>query len=124
MAVVVDASVVGAIAFGEPDGPTLAAHIEGETLLAPALLDFELANVALKKARRRPDLAEAIGVSLAAALSLPIRRLPVPCAAAFAIARRTGLTAYDASYLWLAQAHDAELVTLDVKLQRLADESE
>jgi hypothetical protein len=39
MAVVVDASAVGAIAFGEPDGPTLVAHLQGETLLAPTLLD-------------------------------------------------------------------------------------
>ena len=124
MAVVVDASAIGAIAFGEPDGPTIAAHLEGETLLAPALLDFELANVALKKARRRPDLVEQLAVSLAAALSLPITRLPVPGAAAFALATHTGLTAYDASYLWLAQTHDAELVTLDEQLQRLMDESE
>jgi predicted nucleic acid-binding protein len=33
---------------------------------------------------------------------------------------RTGLTAYDAAYLWLARHLDAELVTLDTELQRAA----
>ena len=32
---------------------------------------------------------------------------------ALVLAEQTGLTAYDASYLWLAEALDAELVTLD-----------
>jgi hypothetical protein len=31
----------------------------------------------------------------------------------FALARTTGLTAYDASYLWLATTHAAALLTLD-----------
>jgi predicted nucleic acid-binding protein len=33
------------------------------------------------------------------------------------LAVQSGLSAYDASYLWLARHHDAELVTLDKKLQ-------
>jgi len=124
MAVVVDASALGAIMFGEPEGPTVAAHLEGETLLAPALVDFELMNLALTKARRRPDLAEPIVVSLTAALALPLSRVAVPGPEVFALAARTGLTAYDASYLWLARSRDAELVTLDRELQRLSDEPE
>lgn len=118
MAVVVDASAIAAIAFGEPEGPTLAAHLEGETMLSPSLVDYELSNLALKKARRRPADAPSIAVALHAALALPIRRVAVPGLEVFALARQTGLTAYDASYLWLARAHDAELVTLDDLLNR------
>lgn len=36
------------------------------------------------------------------------------------LARRTGLSAYDASYLWLARHLGAELVTLDAKLANAA----
>lgn len=118
MAVVVDASAIAAIMFGEPEGPALAAHLDGETLLAPALLDAELTNIALKKARRRPDAAPQILLSLRAALSLPVSRIAVPGVEVFALAARTALTAYDASYLWLAQSRDAELVTLDAALER------
>lgn len=118
MAVVVDASALGAIMFGEPEGPTLAAHLAGETLLAPALLDFELMNLALKKARKRPATRGQVMASLVAALSLPVSHVQVPGAAVFALASETGLTAYDASYLWLARSRDAELVTLDAALLR------
>ena len=37
-----------------------------------------------------------------------------------AVAKDTGLTAYDASYLWLARHLGAELVTLDTKLAAVA----
>jgi predicted nucleic acid-binding protein len=122
MAVVVDASAIAAIAFGEPEGSTIAAHLEGETLLAPALLDVELTNVAVKKVRKRPETLENVTLCLLAALRLPITRVAVPGGEVFAVAQRTGLTAYDACYLWLARARDAELVTLDSTLARLADE--
>lgn len=102
--------------FGEPEGPGLAVHLEGETLLAPSLLDYELTNLALKKVRRQREQASNVLVSLHAALALPITRVVVPGIDAFALATRTGLTAYDAAYLWLARSRDLELVTLDAEL--------
>ncbi len=72
MAVVVDASAIGAIMFGEPEGPMLVAHLEGETLLAPGLLDYELTNLAWKKARKRPASLPQVFLSLQAALALPV----------------------------------------------------
>jgi predicted nucleic acid-binding protein len=36
------------------------------------------------------------------------------------LAESTGLTAYDASYLWLARELSAELVTLDGQLAKAA----
>ena len=32
------------------------------------------------------------------------------------VARETGLTAYDAAYLWLAREMDVELVSLDTRM--------
>jgi predicted nucleic acid-binding protein len=116
VALVVDASAIGAIMFGEPEGPGLVEHLEGETLLAPSLLDYELTNLALKKARRQRAQASNVLVSLHAALALPITRVAVPGIDAFDLATRTGLTAYDAAYLWLARSRDLELVTLDAEL--------
>jgi predicted nucleic acid-binding protein len=118
MPVVVDASAIGAIMFGEPEGPALAAYLEGETLVAPALLDFELVSIALKKARKRSQTLPAVAVSLDAALNLPISRRAVAAVEVLALAAETGLTTYDASYLWLARALDAELVSLDATLMR------
>jgi hypothetical protein len=46
---VVDASAIGALLFGEPAGATIAASLSGASLVAPALLAYELANIAVKK---------------------------------------------------------------------------
>ena len=119
MILVVDASAITSVLFGEPEGQTVSAHCAGETLLAPQLIDFEVANAAVKRIRRDPDAEPWVLAMLSGLAVLPISRLPVlPCAVT-ALARRTGLTAYDASYLWLALSHDAELVTLDPRLSRV-----
>ena len=87
-------------------------------MCAPELLRFELASTAVKKARRHPALAPQIFARLAEALS-NLRRIqwhdvdPVDVAL---LARVTGLSAYDASYVWLAGRLEADLVTLDKKL--------
>lgn len=121
MPVVVDASALGAIAFGEPEGSGLAAHLRGETLIAPTILDYELVSVALKKVRRGKASPGEVGLLLAVALPLPIQRLSVPGDELFALAEQTDLSAYDASYLWLARNRDAELVTLDRRLADVTD---
>ena len=49
---------------------------------------------------------------------LRIRRVNVSIDAVSALALQTGLSGYDAAYLWLARSLDVELVTLDRKLAR------
>jgi predicted nucleic acid-binding protein len=114
---VVDSSALAALLFGEPDGERVAPRLEGATLAAPALMPFEIANVCLNKIRRRPEQRDSLiaGFSLLAHMGIEI--VDVDHAAALALAERTNLTAYDASYLWLARALDADLVTLDRRLE-------
>jgi len=119
MAVVVDASALAAVAFGEADGPTIAAHLQDETLVAPTLLDYELASVAWKKIRNHPHKARKILIALERVSTLPIERVPAPITEVVALAFEAGVTTYDAAYLWLASSRDAELVTLDEKLARV-----
>ncbi len=57
---VVDASALGALLFGEPDGALIAERLRGAGLVAPALLPFEIANICLKKVRRHPDQRDAL----------------------------------------------------------------
>ena len=54
-----------------------------------------------------------------ARLPIVVDRAPEE-AAVLTLARRHGLTVYDASYLELAQRHDAPLATLDVALTQAA----
>ena len=116
MILVVDASAIAAVLFDEPEGATVRAHRKDETLLAPALLDYELANAACQRVKRRRAGTGEIVALLALLPALGIHRVDVPAAEAAALATQTGLSAYDAAYLWLAMIKDAELVTLNRRL--------
>lgn len=113
---VVDASALAALLFGEPEAEAIADRLEGARLAAPALLDFELANVCLMKIRRDPGERERLRAAFRLAHRLKVETVAIDHAATLDLAEATGLTAYDASYLWLARALGAELVTLDKKL--------
>lgn len=119
MTLVVDASAISAIVFGEAEGATIAAHIDGESLVAPSLFDYEMVNIGWKKMRRHPDKHATLIAAMSRVPRLPILKVDVPVGELFALAIETGLTAYDASYLWLALSRDLELVTLDNHLARV-----
>lgn len=113
---VVDASALAAILFAEPEADAIAERLTGARLAAPSLLDYELANVCLTKIRRQPSQREALRAAFRLAHRLGVETVAVDHAATLDLAETTGLTAYDAGYLWLARALGAELVTLDRKL--------
>lgn len=117
---VLDASALGAVLFVEPDGARVAPRIDVGTLVAPALIDFELANICLKKLLRYPDLRDLILRGMATRARFSIQILPVNQTETVALALSTGLSAYDASYLWLARHLGAGLITLDRRLAAAA----
>ena len=120
MPVVVDASALAALVFHEPDADAVARRLERASIAAPTLLKFELANVALKKARRfGPAEAATVLQDLGDGLDLG-RRIAfhdVDHVDVVLIARAAGISTYDASYVWLAGWLGAELVTLDRRLE-------
>ena len=117
---VVDASALAALMFDEPEAESVADRLRGAALIAPSLLQFEILNICVTKLRRRPDLRDLIlqAFSFQAGLTIEPREVDLP--SALVLAQRFGLTGYDASYLWLAQRLNAELVTLDRELARAA----
>jgi predicted nucleic acid-binding protein len=114
---VIDASALGALLFGEPDGAAVAERLRGAGLIAPALLPFEIANICIKKIRRYPDQRDALMVAFGMLEQMEVSIVEVDQGEALALAERSGLTAYDASYLWLARWTRFELVTLDGQLE-------
>ena len=117
---VVDASAVGALLFGEPEAREVAGRLQEGRLVAPALLPFEVASICVKKIMRHPARHDALLEALRLLGRLAIERLEVDVHGVARLAEATKLTAYDASYLWLARKLDAELVTLDRALNLAA----
>ena len=121
MAVVVDASALAAVLFGEPGHESIARQLRGQAMHAPTLIDYELASVALKKLRRVPADAEALLAALHTARRLRLERRQPDMVQVLALAASTGLTTYDASYLWMARWLGVKLVTLDRGLEKAAE---
>jgi predicted nucleic acid-binding protein len=117
---VVDASALGALLFEEPEAERVLAALNSGLLVAPALLEFELANICVIKIRRHPSQRQFLRRALGLRKRMAIETAAVPTDDVVTLAETTGLTAYDASYLWLARRLNAELVTLDRKLGEAA----
>jgi predicted nucleic acid-binding protein len=117
---VVDASALSAILFAEADGDAMAARLEDANLVAPALLEYELANVCLVKGRRASQKRRELADAFTMRGQFGVRALSVDYDEVLSLAVSTGLTVYDASYLWLARDLGSELVTLDRQLERAA----
>jgi predicted nucleic acid-binding protein len=88
------------------------------TLLAPSILPYEVINsiyFAVKTKRLNDALATEL---IDAYIHIPIALHQVKCTDIYAIARKHNLTAYDASYVWLARSLRCPLLTLDKALLR------
>lgn len=101
---VVDASAIAALTFGEPEAIEMAARLRGATLAVPALLPFEIASVCLKKFARHPEQRELLLAAFRLFNRLEIAQHNVELQGIVELAQQSGLSAYDASYLWLARA--------------------
>lgn len=116
---VVDASVLAvALADDGRDGDRARARLRGEHLAAPDLIDLEVTSVLRGQLAgghldvRRADLA------LADLVDLPIQRAPHRPLLPRCWELRANLTVYDAAYVALAEALDADLLTGDVRLAK------
>ena len=121
--VVVDASALASVTFGEPEAEHWLQALNGAVLHAPTLLRYELASAARKKCRAEPGRVRAIitprGLAHAPRRGI-VYNAPNP-KGLVVVAKPTGLSPYDASYLWLAGFLGADLVTADHELAAAHD---
>ncbi len=120
---VADASVLAAMAFREPREEEAEALVADDLLLEPAILPFELVSIARKKAMAYPERLDDLMQSLQVALGMNMRFVAVDFAAVLRLSLETGLTTYDASYMYVSRAQGVPLVTFDNKLSRVAGEA-
>ena len=117
---IVDASALGALIFGEPQAGEIAERLSEGIMVAPALIWFELASICLKKIKAHPKLEVQLLQAFQLAGNLDIKIVEVDHSEVVQLARRSGLTTYDANYLWLARMLNGRLVTLDELLLKKA----
>jgi predicted nucleic acid-binding protein len=126
-ALVVDASAALALLRGESAAEDVRRHLrdqvnQGGPLLVPTLFWLELVNVLAHRYRVPPE-AMAEAVYDLEQLGLTTTEVGRPGSlAVIDVVGSTGLTAYDAAYLVLAEASDACLLTADSALAAAAGE--
>ena len=115
---VVDCSLLAGLLFHENTQTDAAVRIAGKTLHSPYLLQVEMTSVADKKCRL--GLTEQAMLALAEFDAMSIELHEIDPTAVLGLALRYKLSAYDASYLWLAAELKCPLATFDEKLGRAA----
>jgi predicted nucleic acid-binding protein len=111
--VVVDTSVIVAVAMNEADAPAILDATKGVEVFAPASLPWEVGNaISAMFKRKRIDLAEALGV-LEIFNRMPIELLDIRFERALELASTLGVYAYDAYIIACAERVSSPLITLD-----------
>ncbi len=113
--IVVDASALLEVLLRRPAAPSVEQIIfgAGQTLAAPYLLDIEIAQVIRRHAVKGEIDGERGGQALTDFGDMAIQRYPHDILLRRIWALRHNLSAYDASYVALAEALDTPLVTRD-----------
>ena len=115
---VADCSVIAALVFNEPERDTAGRILAGHDIHVPNLIDYEIANVAVKKARS--GFGENAGQALDLYADFRLTRYEVEVSDQWHLAMRHELSAYDAAYLSLAETLGVPLATFDRKLGEAA----
>jgi len=117
--IVVDASVLApALADDTSDGDLSHARLRGNILVAPELIDLEVASVWRRQVTAGRLEVRRADEAVADLLALPLQRVRHRQLLTRCWELRHNLTQYDAAYVALAELLDAVLVTGDKRLSR------
>ena len=113
MDLIVDTSVLIAVAANEPEKPKLVERTVGATLYAPGSLQWEIGNAFSAMMKRKRINIYTLNAALAAIERIPIRIVDVSLGDSLYIAQQLGIYAYDAYMIAAALQQGCPLLTLD-----------
>ena len=120
MAIVVDTSVVIAVAANEPNKGQLIELTRGEELIAPATLPWEVGNaISAMFKQKRISLSQGLDL-IAQFRKIPVQLTDVDMEDSVDLAAGLNVYAYDAYMIQCAKQERAKLLTLDGGLKEAA----
>ena len=120
MSLVVDTSVIISVLTNEKSKPQLIKLTEGEDLIAPTSLHWEIGNAFSSMFKRGRITAKLANKALESYSLIPLRLVDVDLFKSLEIANKYNIYAYDAYFLECARSYNSTLITIDNGLLSMA----
>ncbi|MHB8811163.1 MAG: type II toxin-antitoxin system VapC family toxin [Desulfobulbaceae bacterium] len=122
MKIVADTNTFLAVALNEPERDRIIRLSEGHEVIAPDVLPFEIGNALTAMLKKKVLRQEEVIAAWEVVQRIPVDLRPTDIPAALRIAMQRNLYAYDAYFLICAENLRGPLLTLDIGMQRVAQE--
>ena len=121
MEIIIDTSALIAVIVGEPERDIIVDITAGNSLIGPGSIPWEIGNAfsAMFKQKRLTIQEAEKGVAIFK--SIPLRYIEPDFINSLKISKKTDMYAYDAYFLDCALRYNAPLLTLDKKLESMAN---
>lgn len=120
MKIVADTNTFLAVALNEPEKSGLIEATDGHTLVAPAVLPYEISNAISSLVRREIVSEQQLSAIWDIATAVPVELASIDIRAALLLAGHFRIYAYDAYFLQCSLETKCPLLTLDRGMKRVA----
>lgn len=121
MDIIADTNVFLAVALNEPEKDRIVQLTVEASAMAPEILPYEVGNALSAMVKRRKLVAEEALKAEKVVSQIPVRLVSVDVHASLQIAVEHNIYAYDAYFLQCARAYSHPLLTLDRRMQQVAE---
>ena len=121
MELIADTNIFLAVVFNEPKKSWIIERTTGATVVAPDLLPYEIGNALSAMVKRRQVTATQALAAEKRIEKISVRLVGVDLQASLQLALEQNIYAYDAYFLQCAKAYSAPLLSLDRRLNQVAD---
>lgn len=120
MNLISDTNIFLAVALDEPEKDSIIQATAGFDVISPEILLYEIGNALTAMVKRKRLNKEEVLSAFEAALSIPVKLVPVDIQKALEIAFQYNLYAYDAYFLQCAANFFYPFITLDKRMRQVA----
>lgn len=121
MSIVVDTSIIISVVTNEKSKPKLVKITQGEDLIAPSSLHWEIGNAFSSMFKRKIITLKLAEKALDYYSLIPLRLVEIDLYKTLEISKKYNIYAYDAYFLECSKNYSSSLLTLDKKLIEIAN---
>ena len=121
MEIIIDTSALIAVIVGEPERDIIVDITAGSSLIGPGSIPWEIGNAFSAMFKQKRLTIQEAEKGIAIFKSIPLRYIEPDFINSLKISKKTDMYAYDAYFLDCALRYNAPLLTLDKKLESMAN---